>query len=105
MKIVEDKYMLGENARDNWDMLSQSKPEHYFFHLSSFPSAYVILVCEGEPSQKEILRGAQICKENTKYRNLKNLKVDYCPRSNVCRGEVTGEAIFISIKKVKQVKV
>lgn len=105
MKIVNDKYILGENARDNWDILEKVNSKHYFFHLTSFPSPYVILLCENTPSSSEITFAAQLCKENTKYRNLKNLRVDYCPCSNITKGNKTGEVFFNSIRKVKNIKV
>ncbi len=60
MKIINELYILGENAQDNWNILELTKPNHYFFHLASFPSPYVILTCEDIPSPKDIITGAQI---------------------------------------------
>lgn len=105
MKIINELYILGENKQDNWKLLELTKPNHYFFHLTSFPSPYVILTCEDIPSLNDIITGAQICKKHTKYRNFKNLRVDYCPCSNVTKGYKTGEAIFLSLRKVKNIKV
>ena len=97
---------LGENAKENWLLLDQSKPNHYFFHLSSFPSGYVILEIEdGQLTNDMIITSAQLCKLNTKYRNFKDIRVDYCLCSNVSKGVVMGEAIFDSNRKVKQVKI
>lgn len=105
MKIINELYILGENAQDNWNILEKADPNHYFFHLTSFPSPYVILLCEETPSIEEITIAAQLCKGNTKYRNLKNLRVDYCPCSNVTKGDKTGEAVFHSVRKVKNIKI
>jgi predicted ribosome quality control (RQC) complex YloA/Tae2 family protein len=105
MKSVDGKYILGENAQDNWNMLEKAKGNHYFFHLSSFPSPYVILLCENDPTIEEITVAAQLCKQNTKYRNLKNLRVDYCKCSNVTKGTKIGESIFLSNRKVKDIKI
>jgi len=105
MKIIEDIYVLGENAQDNWNILNNANPENYFFHLSSFPSCYVILICEDQPTTEQIIKAAEICRNTTKYRNLRNIKVDYCPCSNVKKGNVVGEAIFVSNRKVKQIKI
>ena len=99
---------LGENANENWCMLDSAHPNDLFFHLSSFSSCYVILECgdvEGEISTIIIQVAAEICKAGTKYRNLKNLKVDYTPCGNVVKGEKVGEAVFKSQRKVKQIKV
>jgi predicted ribosome quality control (RQC) complex YloA/Tae2 family protein len=105
MKIIEDIYVLGENAQDNWKILSESSPNDYFFHLSSFPSCYVILKCEDIPTLEHLTRASEICKSATKYRNLRNIKVDYCMCSNVKKGSVVGEAVFVSNRKVKQIKI
>ena len=101
---VRDGYVihLGKTAKKNWELLEGSKPHHYFFHLSSFASGYVILEHDFEEvSEKIIIECAEICKAGTKYRNLKNLKVDYCQCSNVMKGDNVGEAIFKSNRKVK----
>jgi predicted ribosome quality control (RQC) complex YloA/Tae2 family protein len=105
MKIIEHKYILGENAQDNWNILEKIEPNHYFFHLTSFPSPYVILFCDNQPTIEEITLAAQLCKKNTKYRNLKNLRVDYCPCSNITKGKNIGEVIFRSLRKVKNIKI
>ena len=97
---------IGENAKENWKLLGKSNKSNYFLHLSSFPSCYVIL--EGgelKPTLNIIKEAAKICKNNTKYRNLQNLKVDYCLCSNVRKGKKIGEAVFVSNRKVKQIKV
>ena len=48
---------------------------------------------------------AKICKDNTKYKNIRNIKVDYCRCSNLFKGLVIGEVIFHSKRQVKQVKI
>ena len=58
-----------------------------------------------EVPENVIIECAEICKDGTKHRNLKNLKVDYCQCSNVMKGDVVGEAIFRSNRKVKVAKV
>lgn len=96
---------LGENALENWKLLSKANSKDVFFHLSSFPSGYVILECNGDVDTTTLRKVAEICKAGTKYRNLKDLNVDYCLCSNVTRGNKVGEAIYKSRRKVKQIKV
>lgn len=105
MKIVDEVYILGQNAQDNWDILDKAEGTDYFFHLTSFPSCYVIFKCSGIPTNENIIKAAQICKENTKYRNFFKLRVDYCPCSNITKGENIGEVIFHSLRKVKNIKI
>ena len=102
--IEETKIILGENATENWGILDDANPTHYFFHLSSFPSGYVILE-ESNPTIDMIVTCAMYCKTGTKYKNLKNLKVDYCPCYNLEKGEQTGEVIYKRRKLVKQIKI
>ena len=96
---------LGENAADNWSLLDTSKKEYKFFHLSSFPSGYVILEYEEEPTDIMIYTSAKLCKEYSKYKNLKNIKVDWCQCDNLQKGEKVGEVYFKSNRKVRQIKV
>ena len=106
MKLINQIYKLGETAKENWKLLDDSNDFDVFFHLASYPSGYVILEYrDGLPTQKEIIEGANLCKVHTKYRNLKNLKVDFCFCSNVAKGDTVGQAVFISNRKVKQVTI
>lgn len=96
----------GENALENWALLSAAGNKDIFFHLSSFPSGYVILEPGGEKADDATLEAAaQLCKNGTKYHSLSNVKVDYCLCNNVVRGEKPGEAVFKSRRKVKQLRV
>ena len=110
-KIINNiKCKIGNNAEENWKLLDDSKEHHIFFHLSSFPSCYVILELEEIVEDLFILNktlelAALECKLNTKYKNLKHIKVDYCPVSNVIKGKNVGEVYYKSNKKVKNVMV
>lgn len=111
MKIqkIQDKYIckIGKNKTENWQLLSNSKPEHIFFHLSSFPSCYVILECKTNTKMTlDILEEcAKICKQNTKYRNIKNICVDCTKCSNVIKGENEGEIEYKQLRKIFKIKV
>ena len=100
-----DVYKIGTNAAENWGLLAAASQEDYFFHLSAFPSAYVILQHRRELTEDMIRTGARLCKEATKYRHYRNLKVDYCPCSNLEKGESMGEVEYKSNRKVGTVKV
>jgi len=95
---------LGESAKENWSLLNAADNHHLFFHLSSFPSGYVILKYEKDISAVMLQTSAQICKNGTKYRNLKDLKIDYCRCDNIEKGEKLGVVHFKSNKKVKKIR-
>ena len=48
---------------------------------------------------------SKLCKMNTKYKNIPNLKVDYTQCKNIIKGDKEGEIIYKSNKKVKQITV
>jgi predicted ribosome quality control (RQC) complex YloA/Tae2 family protein len=102
--IVNDiKILVGNNAKENWELLEKCNENNLFLHLTSFPSCYVIILCDILPELQIIEEAAKICKNNTKYKNLKNISVDYTLCKNIKKGEVLGEVIFKSNKKVKRI--
>jgi predicted ribosome quality control (RQC) complex YloA/Tae2 family protein len=110
MLIVEDqngfKYYIGENAKDNWDVLQNAKKDPnglnwIWFHLDHFSSAYVILCCTKKESTKQaIIRGAQLCKEHGKYRDVPKLSVIYTDVKNVKRAEKVGQVTTSKTTKI-----
>ena len=107
--IINDSFLckIGNNCSENWQLLDNSKEHHIFFHLSHFPSCYVILQYEidKEVDIKIIEKAALQCKLHTKYKNLKNIRVDYTNISNVVKGEKVGEIFYKSNRKVKNILV
>lgn len=114
MKLLQNENyvcMGGGNSSENWGLLDSSDPSDYFIHLSSFPSGYVILrVLSPEELSSDgvppgLMEAALMCKNGTKYRHLRDIMVDWCICGNVRKGEVPGEAIFISKRQVKKLRV
>jgi predicted ribosome quality control (RQC) complex YloA/Tae2 family protein len=106
MKVIyenEVKYIIGDDATDNWEILDNANPSYYFFHLSSFPSCYVIMEND-DPTTSMLQYGALLCKNSGKYKNLKNLKIDYCKCENLSKGDKVGEVIYNRPRQVKQLK-
>jgi predicted ribosome quality control (RQC) complex YloA/Tae2 family protein len=102
---------IGQNAQENWNLLTdakkdESKETYWFFHLSAFPSCYVIWECDDEnPPLEAIKELARICLLNTKHKNAKNIKVDYTQCKNVEKGDVIGEVSYVSKRKVFSVRI
>lgn len=94
---------IGENAKENWALIDASESEWWWFHLKSFPSSHVVLETS-EPTNEELIAAATWCKDTTKYRNLKNLKVSYCQIKNIKKAEKVGSVTFLSNRKVKEIK-
>ena len=103
--IHEIQCKVGQNAKENWELIDKSKPEYFFFHLSSFPSCYVVLECENIPYIETIIACAKLCKSRTKYKNVPNLYVDYCTCGNLRKFWKVGEVEFRSNKKTLKIMV
>jgi hypothetical protein len=113
--------IIGKNRKENWKILEDTQKEInkelkeettnnvFFFHLSSFPSCFVILKSKEKisdhPGIEIIKKASLICLENTKYKNLNNIYVDYTNISNVKKTENVGEIEYISLRKVFKIKV
>ena len=106
MKTVDFEdttFKVGKNSNENWQLLKENQ-NYIWFHLASFPSCYVIC-CDEDPSSEMIEYGAKLCKENTKYRNYTNLRVNYTPLNNLKKAEVEGMVYIKSKRKVKNILV
>jgi predicted ribosome quality control (RQC) complex YloA/Tae2 family protein len=110
MLIIEDQngftYYIGENAKDNWNLLQNVKKElnglnWIWFHLDNFSSAYVVLCATKKESTKQsIIRGAQLCKEHGKYRDVPKISVIYTEVKNVKRAEKVGQVTTCKTVKI-----
>lgn len=94
---------IGESAQENWDLIDSSNENYIWVHLNSFPSCHIVIENEN-PSIELLLQGARLCKEHTKYRNLKNLKICYTTISNLIKGKEIGSVSYKSNRKVKYIQ-
>jgi predicted ribosome quality control (RQC) complex YloA/Tae2 family protein len=99
----ETTILLGENAQDNWNIID-FESAHIWLHLNSFPSCHIIIQDEN-PDNETLIYAAELCKENTKYRNLRNLKICYTKCNNLKKGPDVGSVIYKSKRQVKTVLV
>ena len=107
-KILYENFIckLGETAKENWSLLDNAENHYLFFHLASFPSCYVILEYKDSDLNPFMIQtAAQLCKNGTKYRTLKNVKFYWCRCDNLEKTEKVGEVIFKSNRKVKQITI
>jgi hypothetical protein len=95
---------IGKSAKENWELIDQSDGDWTWVHLQSFPSCHVIIECKN-PSQHIIKHAGYLCKMNTKYKNVPNIKISYCLVKNLNKGEKTGEVYFKSNRQVKEFKI
>lgn len=96
---------IGSNAKENWEILGKAKQKNLFFHLTSFPSCYVILQTEEKVDRDIMIMCAKICLENTKMKNMSDVYVDCTFIGNVRKGDELGEIYYVNRKKVEKIRV
>ena len=79
---MNDLFLIGKNAEDNWRIIKESDGNWTWFHINSFPSCHVIIK-DSDPSTENILEAARLCKYNTNYMNVRNVKVVYTKVNNL----------------------
>jgi hypothetical protein len=110
MKIEEFnnvKFILGQNAQENWNILDQAKKENEYyvwFHLNNFPSGYVIMYSTisdlTDNINEYLIFASNLCKNNTKYRNLSNIKICYTILKKLEKTKNVGEIIIKGKKNI-----
>jgi len=81
----ETNIKIGQNAQENWNLIDVFNQNYIWMHLNSFPSCYVVIENE-DPSNELLVEGARLCKDNTKYKNMKDIKICYTTISNLIKG-------------------
>ena len=86
---------IGQNQFENDELVGGSKQTDLWFHLNSFSSCHVVLSCDHDnPATNEMMvYCAQLCKLNTKYKNVPNVKVMWAPIKKVKKTDVPGKVI------------
>ena len=99
-----DEIVIGKDAKDNERIVNESKNCYWWFHLNSFPSSHVV-IRNCDPSYEQIQKAAELCKSNSKFKNVKNIKVVYTQIENIepCEDSI-GSVNIISRRKCKFMK-
>ncbi len=106
------KFIIGENAEDNWNLFDMSKEineDYVWFHLNSFASPYVIMystifdIKASGNIETYINYGAALCLEKSKYSSLKDTKIIYSPLKKLNKGSKVGEIIVSGKRKLVKV--
>ena len=85
---------LGQNAKENHSLIDDADPNDWWFHLDELPSGHCI-VEKLELNKNIIKKAAGIVKENTKYKNLRKVKVKYLQIKNVRKTKNPGEVTLL----------
>lgn len=91
---------IGRNKAENDKLLKDSDKQDHFFHLTTFPSCFIILKSSPYVTPQVLQYCADLCLQHTKYRHLNNVKVDHCRCKNVKSTSVPGEIEYRSYRQV-----
>lgn len=110
-QIADTEYTIkvGNNAKENWNLIADSEPEDLWFHLDEYPSAHVIISQKNNmynglngndeyekyyPNQI-IYIASTYCKSYSKYgKNLSKVKIVYTQIKNLKKGKEVGSVII-----------
>ena len=97
-------FLIGTNAKDNFDVIDAGSPDDYWFHVKDVPSCHVVAkIPEGADSKivrSIIKRAAVLCKQYSKYVSNKNVEIIYTKIKNVQKTEVAGSVLTKSVSTV-----
>jgi predicted ribosome quality control (RQC) complex YloA/Tae2 family protein len=114
-------YKIGKNDEGNFNLIDESDKDDLWFHINNKPSCHVIArlqnirfttqdndlpnyydihfdTLENKQKQQIIKQGALICKQFSKFKSEKNIKVDYTKIKNVFKTEIIGSVMAIKSK-------
>ena len=89
----QNEIKIGNNAQENDNLVKNAKQTDIWFHLANFPSCHeVVSIDKKNKLNKKIIKYcAKLCKDNTKYNNYRNIRVNYTEMKNVKRTEKQGK--------------
>ena len=87
---------IGQNAKENDDLIKEANQTDIWFHLAKFPYCHVIIECSDNYPMDSIMINycAQLVKQNTKYKSIPKLKVNYTKIKNVQRTDEIGSVLL-----------
>jgi len=97
-KFENNLIKIGKNKQENDDLVKAASQSDMWFHLADFPSTHVIIINSQEyPITREMIKYCALkVKENTKYRNIPKVKVNYTQIKNIERTDELGKVLLKS---------
>jgi predicted ribosome quality control (RQC) complex YloA/Tae2 family protein len=87
-------YWIGQNAKDNFDILDKADENDLWFHLYNQPSCHVIARLPGKLDRDDLhhvrKQGAVLCKQYSRFASAKNVNIIYTYIKNIEKSEVEG---------------
>tara|TARA_E500000178_G_scaffold319032_1_gene340950 strand:- start:148 stop:483 length:336 start_codon:yes stop_codon:yes gene_type:complete len=89
-KNITIKYILGQNAIENHQIIDDADKNDWWFHLTDFPSGHCIVETDNL-DKEDIIYASQLVKENSKYKNINKVSVSYLQIKDIKKTKKPGE--------------
>lgn len=100
---IEVEFVIGKNAKENFDIIDDSEDHHIWFHVHNQSSCHVIAKLDEELNRKDfkyvIKQGALLCKQYSKLNNQKNVDIIYTLVKNVHKTKTIG-SVNVECEKI-----
>lgn len=98
--------LIGENAKDNWNIIDISDGEDIWFHVDDYPSSHVVLKMEENNNINTLLKQliiecGQISKSRSKAKDLKKVNIIYTEIKNIKKGKTPGSVTTTNVRNIK----
>jgi len=98
-------FIVGKNAADNFDIIDDATSRDIWFHIENEPSGHIVAkMPEIELNKKQlrqiITQGAVVCKENSKFKSMKNVKIVFTYVENVVKMDIPGSVMLLKSKNI-----
>ena len=100
------KIIVGENAQDNFDIISISSQNDLWFHLEHFSSPHVILqnpknLKRNKMPKMAIYFALEACKKHSKFKTVtKKISFIYTEIKNIKKTNIIGQVISKKTTKI-----
>ena len=97
---------IGQNAKENWELIDNSDPFDLWFHLDDLTSSHVI-ISQDLHSNPEVFYPNEIislagnyCKTHSKQKKSPKVKIIYAKVSNLSKGKNVGSVTISDPKYI-----
>jgi len=110
MKTFEDENIcicIGQDCKENWQILDNADPEDRWIHLDDKPSPYVI-IHRKDPTytinKKDMEYAGGLCIRFSKFKRSKREKICYLACKFVKKGRATGSVNLLMPPSIKTIR-
>ncbi len=99
---TEIKIQVGQNAKENWQLIDEANQDDLWFHVEGHPSSHVVISMpeKSKISKQTIKYAALLCKQHSKLNNNNKLTIIYTQIRHLTKGKEIGSVMTKRIQKL-----